>query len=143
MPEGDPNLILLIGELNGDMKEGQRQRSEQFEILRSIQGQLTELTANFHSHSEHEEEWRLALHERIERTESLGRRLHERVDVVEERVRKAAAECTPTSPEPGPSKRAQHVAVASGGAGLMGLLFGEAIVDWVKAAWEFITKHVH
>jgi len=124
--------MLLLGELRGYMKEGMRQRTADGLKLDALSQQVTELSTGFGAHAHNEEEWREMLEERHKLNEAAMAILHARVSAVE----------TPDGSPPTPRVRSKHVA-AVGGAGLMSLLFGDSIIEWVKQVAEFFSKHWH
>ncbi len=134
MGEVNQELVLLIGELRGDMKEGQRQRTAQFKVLETLSHQLAELSATFSAHADHEETWKEILWKRVDVLEASVPDLATRLSTVEQR--EGVIE----------QKRGVHptlVTVGIGGTGLLGILFGDRVSSFLGKAFEACKKLLH
>ncbi len=114
----------LVGELRADMKESQRQRAKLFEMTESMTHQLTELTAKLEVHVEQEGSHWHTLEEHVET-------LKERVEILE------------TGPSSPSSEGKAKILAGIGGTGMLGVIFGENIVEGIGRLIDALRRALH
>ncbi|GEM_PF-6722842 len=131
---GEQQLLILVGELKGDMEEGQRQRSRQFKILEDISKKLAGLLGRFDERCENDDRRWEEFKRRMEAQEKTIADLTSRIAVVEQPA------------EGSPRRRTLSLSlltVIGGSGGLAGLFFGNGLAKLVGQGLDLLKKIPH
>lgn len=136
MGEGDnTKILLLLGKVSADVEEAKTQRSSQWELLNTLNQQITEFSTLFNQHVQTEEgkvgewaEWQRLASRRLERLEHANL-VRDTTEKVEEKL------------EESPKKWGKLGAMVAGGGGLYGLFFGSETWDWLAELLKNLRHH--